>query len=214
MRVRRRPRPLRPREQVLGRRAPGGSFLHQVPSGAKVLVLALVTATVLLARDPLVSAGVVGVVLVAAVAAHIPLLMLLVLIRRLWLVLLVLVVLQLMLNDLLTGAEVLSRILACLLAAQLLLLTTEPADLVTVLRRILVPLRPLGVRPGRVALAALIMLRAIPYLADLFQLGGQQARARGLERDLRARTVPLLLGAVDHARNTGRALNARGIEEV
>lgn len=214
MRVPRSRRPLRPREQVLGRRAPGDSFLHRVPSGAKVLALALVTAVVLVLRDPVLSAGVVGLVLCTTALARIPLLMLLVLIRRLWLVLAVLAVLQLMINDPFTGAEVLSRILACLLAAQLLLLATEPVELVGVLRRVLAPLRLFGIRPGRVALAALIMLRAIPYLADSFHLGAQQARARGLERNLRARTVPLMLGAVDHARNTGRALNARGIEEA
>ncbi|TLP76873.1 CbiQ family ECF transporter T component [Nesterenkonia sphaerica] len=214
MRSRRRPRRLRPREQVLGRRAPGRSFLHRAPGGLKVLVLAIVTAAVLLIREPMVSLGVVVLVLVTAGAARVPLRMILVLVRRLWLLLTVLVVLQLMLNDLFTTAEVLSRILACLLAAQLLMLTTEPTELVGVLRRILTPLRFLGVRPGRVALAALITLRSIPYLADTFHLAGQQARARGLERDLRARTVPLLLGAVNHARNTGRALNARGIEEV
>lgn len=188
--------------------------MHRAPSGVKVLVLALVTAAVLIARDPLVSAGVVVLVFCTALVARIPLLMLLVLLRRLWLVLAVLAILQLILNDPATGTEVLSRILACLMAAQLLLLTTAPVELVGVLRRILAPLRLLGIRPGRIALAALIMLRSIPYLADSFHLGAQQARARGLERDLRARTVPLLLGAVDHARNTGRALNARGIDEA
>ncbi|NDK31050.1 CbiQ family ECF transporter T component [Nesterenkonia haasae] len=212
MRLRR--RPLRPREQVLGRRAPGDSFLHRAPAGAKVLVLALVTVVVLLLRDPLVGVAVVGLVLGLTLLARIPVLMLLVLIRRLWIVLAVLAVLQWILNDPATGTEVLARILACLLAAQLLLLTTDPVELVGVLRRVLQPLRFLGLRPGRVALAALIMLRAVPYLADSFHMGAQQARARGLERDLRARTVPLLLGAVDHARNTGRALNARGIEEA
>lgn len=214
MRVRRRPRPLRPRDQALGRRAPGRGFLHRAPTSAKVAALALLTVAVLLVREPLVSMGVVVLVLCTALAARVPLLMLLALIRRLWVVLAVLAVLQLLLNDPLTGAEVLSRILACLLAAQLLLLTTEPTELVTVLRRILAPTRFIGVSPGRVALAALIMLRAIPYLADQFHVAGQQVRARGLERDLRARTVPLLLGAVDYARDTGRALNARGIEEV
>ncbi|WP_120003087.1 energy-coupling factor transporter transmembrane component T family protein [Nesterenkonia muleiensis] len=214
MRARRRPRPLRPREQVLGRRAPGDGFLHAAPAGAKVAGLAILTLVVVLTREPLVN-GIIGVlILVTATAARVPLGMLLSLLRRLWVLLAVLAAVQLIFNDPQTAAEVLSRILVCLLAAQLLLLSTEPTDVVGVLRRILTPARIIGVRPGAVALAGLIMLRSIPYLADRFHLAGQQARARGLERDLRARTVPLLLGTVDYARDTGRALSARGIEEV
>ena len=214
MRVRRRPRPLPAREQVLGRRVPGNGFLHRSPAGLKVALLALFTALVLVAREPVVSAGGVVLVLLTALAAQVPLRMLLALLRRLWLLLLVLAALQLLLNDPLTGAEVLSRILATLLAAQLLILTTAPAELVAVLRVLLAPLRVLGLEPGRVALAALVMLRSIPFLADQFRMAGRQAAARGLERNLKARTVPLLLGAVEHARDTGRALSARGIDQV
>ncbi|MVT26605.1 energy-coupling factor transporter transmembrane protein EcfT [Nesterenkonia alkaliphila] len=202
------------REQVLGRRAPGNGFLHRSPAGLKVAMLALFTALVLVAREPVVSAGGVVLVLLTALAAQVPLRMLLALLRRLWLLLVVLAALQLLLNDPLTGAEVLSRILATLLAAQLLILTTAPAELVAVLRVLLAPLRVLGLEPGRVALAALVMLRSIPFLADQFRMAGRQAAARGLERNLKARTLPLLLGAVEHARDTGRALSARGIDQV
>ncbi|GFZ92160.1 hypothetical protein GCM10011359_21800 [Nesterenkonia alkaliphila] len=199
---------------MLGRRAPGNGFLHRSPAGLKVAMLALFTALVLVAREPVVSAGGVVLVLLTALAAQVPLRMLLALLRRLWLLLVVLAALQLLLNDPLTGAEVLSRILATLLAAQLLILTTAPAELVAVLRVLLAPLRVLGLEPGRVALAALVMLRSIPFLADQFRMAGRQAAARGLERNLKARTLPLLLGAVEHARDTGRALSARGIDQV
>ncbi|WP_150462787.1 CbiQ family ECF transporter T component [Nesterenkonia ebinurensis] len=214
MRVRRRPRRLRAREQVLGRRAPGSGLLHRSPAGLKVAALAVFTAVILVVREPVVSAGGVVLVLLTALAVQVPLRMLLALLRRLWLLLLVLIVLQMLLNDPLTAVEVLSRILAALLAAQLLILTTEPVELVGVLRVLLTPLKIFGVRPGRAALAALIMLRSIPFLADQFHQAGQQAAARGLERSLRARTVPLLLGAVERARDTGRALSARGIDQV
>ena len=40
---------------------------------------------------------------------------------------------------------------------------------------------------------------------------GDAARARGLERDPRARLVPLVVRSVAHARATGEALDARGI---
>lgn len=211
---RRRPRPLRARDQVFGRTAPGHGFLHRAPAWAKVLCLALVTLLVLVLRDAAVSLGLAVGVLLLATAAGVPPWTALRLLRRIWPLLAAVLAAQLLFNDLAAASEVLSRIVACLLAAQLLVLTTRPEELLGVFRTLVLPPRTAGLNPGRIALAGLIMLRAIPYLADLSHLAQRQAQARGLERSIRARAVPLLTGAVDYARDTGRALAARGIDEV
>lgn len=211
---RRRPRPLRARDQVFGRTAPGNGILHRTPAWAKVAVLAAVTVTVLILRSPAVSLGVVVAVLLLGAAAGVPPVKVLRLLRRIWLLLAAVLAAQLLFNDLAGAGEVLSRIIACLLGAQLLILTTRPNDLLGVFRTLVLPLRWVGLSPGRIALAGLVMLRAIPYLADLAHLAHRQAQARGLEHSIRARTVPLLTGSVDYARDTGRALAARGIDQV
>lgn len=211
---RRRPRPLRPRDQVFGRTVPGDGFLHRTPAWLKVLALAAVTVTVLILREPAVSLGVAVGVLVISAAAGVPPSTVLRLLRRIWVLLAAVLAAQLIFNDLTTAGEVLSRIIACLLGAQLLILTTRPNALLGVFRELVLPLRLVGLRPGRIALSGLVMLRAIPYLADLAHLAHRQAQARGLERSIRARTVPLLTGSVDYARDTGRALAARGIDEI
>ncbi|GAA1455468.1 energy-coupling factor transporter transmembrane component T family protein [Nesterenkonia lacusekhoensis] len=211
---RRRPRPLRPRDQVFGRTAVGDGFLHRTPAWAKVAVLAAVTVTVLFLRSPTVSLGVAVGVLALGATAGVPASRMLRLLRRIWLLLAAVLAAQLVFNDLAGAGEVLSRIIACLLGAQLLILTTRPHDLLGVFRTLVLPLRWVGLSPGRIALAGLVMLRAIPYLADLAHLAHRQTQARGLERSIRARTVPLLTGSVDYARDTGRALAARGIDEV
>lgn len=211
---RRRPRPIRPRDQVFGQRAPGSGFLHRAPAAAKVAGLAAVAVLVMVMRDPLVSLAVMGGVLLLARAARVPLEMLLVLLRRVWVLVAALLLAQVIFNDLPTAAEVITRVLAGVLAAQLMILTTSIPELLRVFAVMLRPLELVGVRTGRIVLAAMVMLRAIPYLADQFRVAEQQARARGLERDLRARTVPVLLAAVSYARDTGRALTARGVDEV
>lgn len=211
---RRRPRPLRARDQVFGRTAPGNGILHRTPAWAKVAVLAAVTVTVLILRSPTVSLGVVVTVLLLGAAAGVPPVKVLRLLRRIWLLLAAVLAAQLLFNDLAGAGEVLSRIIACLLGAQLLILTTRPHDLLGVFRTLVLPLRWVGLSPGRIALAGLVMLRAIPYLADLAHLAHRQTQARGLEHSIRARTVPLLTGSVDYARDTGRALAARGIDQV
>lgn len=213
-RPRRRPRPLRPRDQVFGLTAPGSSFLHRAPAGLKVAVLAVVLVAVIVVREPAVSLMTIMGVVVLAAAARISARLLLILLRRVWILLAAVLAAQLILNDPATALEVMTRVLAGLLAAHLMILTTPTQALLGVFRVIVAPLRLLGARPGRIVLAALVMLRAIPYLADQFHLAERQARARGLERNIRARTVPVLLAAVAYARDTGRALSARGIEQL
>ena len=177
-------------------------------------MLAAVTVTVLFLRSPTVSLGVAVGVLALGATAGVPASRMLRLLRRIWLLLAAVLAAQLVFNDLAGAGEVLSRIIACLLGAQLLILTTRPHDLLGVFRTLVLPLGWVGLPPGRIALAGLVMLRAIPYLADLAHLAHRQTQARGLERSIRARTVPLLTGSVDYARDTGRALAARGIDEV
>ena len=55
------------------------------------------------------------------------------------------------------------------------------------------------------------MIRAVPTTLDLARQTRDAARARGLERDPRARLVPLVIRSVAHARATGEALDARGV---
>lgn len=213
-RRRRRPRPLRPRDQVFGRTAPGSSFLHRVPAGAKVAALAVVLIVVLVAREFVVNTAVIGGVVVLATIARIRAGLLLSLLRRVWILLIAVLGVQLLLNDPVTAAEVITRVLAGLLAAHLMVLTTTTQELLAVFGILVSPLRWVGLAPGKVVLAAMVMLRAIPYLADQFHMAERQARARGLERSIRARVVPVLLAAVGYARDTGRALSARGIEQI
>jgi biotin transport system permease protein len=75
------------------------------------------------------------------------------------------------------------------------------------------PLRRLGAKPERVALAFSLVIRAIPTILGVARETQSAARARGLERDPRARLMPLVLRTVAHAQLTGEALSARGAGE-
>lgn len=202
---------MRRRQQFLGRYLPGDGWLHRTPAGAKFAGLAALSLVVLLARSPWVSLASLGLVLLLGTSARIPLRELVSPVRRVWLIVAFIVVFHLVFSDPVTALRVVSTILACVLAAGLLMLTTPVAVLLAVFAALARPLRLLGVDPDRVALTAALMVRSLPYLADLTAVTGDSARARGLERNLRARTVPVLLGAVKYATDTGRALDARGL---
>lgn len=210
----RRGKPLRARDQVFGQQVPGNSFLHRTPAGVKLACLAAALIVVMIMREPLVNLSMLLLVLVMAAIARIPAARLFGLLRRVWLLFAVILIAQLIFNDLASAAEMLTRMLAALMGAHLMILTTPIPALLAVVRVLVSPLRVVGLEPGKVVLAAMVMLRAIPYLADQLYLAQRQAKARGLERSIRARVVPVVLASVLYARDTGRALSARGIDTI
>lgn len=110
-----------------------------------------------------------------------------------------------------TGVEVAADLLTLVLAATVVTSVTPTDVLLDLLTRAVRPLRRLGVDPDSFALAVAIMLRAIPAIGELSAEVRDAARARGLERSLRAQLVPFAVRTVARARLTGDALAARGI---
>jgi biotin transport system permease protein len=185
---------------------PGDSWLHRTPAWTKLAGVAALSVLVLLTRDAVVNAGLLVLVAVLALSARLPLRELLAPVLRIWLIVAGVVVIHLWLTDWLTGARIASTILVCVLAAALLMLTT------TVVFEVLArPLGVVGLPSESVGLAAGLVVRSLPVIADLARVSGDAARARGLEASVTARTVPLVLGAVKYAQDTGRALEARGL---
>lgn len=102
------------------------------------------------------------------------------------------------------------NILAAVLAARVVTLTTPIPELLDALVALLAPVP--GVNEQRVALAVALMLRSVPYLIGSIDDARAAARARGLQHNPALLLTPVLLGAVAYAERTGEALSARGIE--
>jgi biotin transport system permease protein len=111
------------------------------------------------------------------------------------------------------GAEVVGDLFAMILAASAVTASTAVEDTLDTITWALGPLRRLGAKPERVALAFSLVIRAIPTILGVARETQSAARARGLERDPRARLMPLVLRTVAHAQLTGEALSARGAGE-
>lgn len=111
------------------------------------------------------------------------------------------------------GAEVVGDLFAMILAASAVTASTAVEDMLDTITWALGPLRRLGAKPERVALAFSLVIRAIPTILGVARETQSAARARGLERDPRARLMPLVLRTVAHAQLTGEALSARGVGE-
>lgn len=114
-------------------------------------------------------------------------------------------------GGLLRGYEVVGDLFALILAASAVTATTRSSDMLDTIAWALAPLTRFGVNTDRVALTFSLAIRMIPSIQDLSRETLAAARARGLERSPRARTVPLVLRTVAQAQLTGEALQARGI---
>ncbi|GAA2000848.1 energy-coupling factor transporter transmembrane protein EcfT [Brevibacterium samyangense] len=204
---------MKPRATLLGRYLPIDTWLHRAPPLLKFLVLAGLSVLVLAFRDLWLNLGVCTVVLGLGFSARIPARALFSALRAVWILVLALAVFHVLVNGIEAALDVTSTILVCVLAAGLVLVTTSLTELLGVFTALARPLAVFGVRPARVGLAAVLMVRSVPRLAGLARTARDSARARGIERSVRARTVPVVLGTVVHAQQTGRALEARGLDE-
>ena len=109
------------------------------------------------------------------------------------------------------GTEVIADLLALIFAASAVTASTRASDMLETISWALTPLGRFGVDTERVSLTFSLAIRMIPAVQDLARDAQLAARARGLERNFRARTVPLVLRTVSQAQLTGEALAARGI---
>lgn len=195
----------------LGLYQPGTTVLHRMTPGPKLIGLFVLGIAVLTVRGPWTGIGFLFFSLALALAARLSLRSMAKTLRSFALVAVLLLGFNAWQNGWNLAIEVVADLFALILAATVLTATTAVDDLLDTIVRGLGPFRRIGVDPERVGLAFSLMLRAVPGTLELAAETRDAARARGLERSLRARTTPLVLRVVARARDTGDALHARGI---
>ena len=196
---------------LLGLYRPGTTWLHRLPASAKLLGLLVASIVVVAVRGPTSGLAFLAVAVVLAAWSGAGLRLLFRTLRVFLVVAVVLTAYTAWQRGWERAVEVTADLLSLMLLATVLTVTTQIDEVLDAITRGLGPLRRLGVDPDRVGLAFALMIRAVPTTLDLARQTGDAARARGLERDPRARLVPLVIRSVAHARATGEALDARGI---
>ncbi|MEO6529953.1 MAG: energy-coupling factor transporter transmembrane protein EcfT [Specibacter sp.] len=196
---------------------PGASPLHRMPLAVKAAVLFVVA--VLALGSPIVSVrvGVVATTLtllsvvmahfVAGLGWH-----------RLWRAVRLMLVFLILIGGYQwwqhgpwVAWQVVAAIVATVLASNVLTSSTPVDELLDGLAAVVKPLARFGADPERFSLTVALMLRSIPFVIGAFGDVRDAARARGLERNLLARSLPVVIATVGYARATGEALAARGL---
>lgn len=192
---------------------PGSSILHRTPAGAKLIGLIVLGLAISLApREPAASVAALGLVAAGFVAAGWTVLRALP--RQLWItrwIVAFMVVTQLIFLTPLDAFVNTGRVLAVVLLAALLTLTTRSEDLLQALERGLAPLRHVGVDPRRLSLLLSLTISTIPAVADFARRVREAQLARGARLGPRV-VIPLLVMSLRHADEVADALAARGVD--
>ncbi|MFS2009041.1 energy-coupling factor transporter transmembrane protein EcfT [Azospirillum sp. CT11-132] len=190
------------------------SVIHRLPAGVKLGGLLLVTVAVLALPGAwgALAAGLIGTAVL--VAAKLPTGRVLAELRAPVIMLTLLFGFQ----ALLAGggweetAVALARFAALILLATLVTLTTRVMDMVDLFERLFGLLRPVGVNPAKMALMLALTIRFIPLLGEQVREVRMAQRARGVERNIAALFVPLLVKILTMADDLTAALEARGYD--
>lgn len=190
---------------------PGTSILHRLPPGPKLLALAVTAVAVsAFARDMWASSAVLFIVCALYALARMPWRVLVAEVWRLrWLVLVLGGFLCAFVSPSVAWAST-ARVVALILLAGLLTLTTRTGDLVAALRRALGPFRRCGVDVDAVATTISLVITMIPVVAGFAAELRDAERARNVHVGIRG-IVPLLVRTLRHADDVGDALAARGL---
>lgn len=109
------------------------------------------------------------------------------------------------------GIMLFLQILACVVAATLLTLTTRVSDLMDAFDRILAPLGKLGLPVSTISLAMSLTLRLIPLQVQAVREVLDARRARGASASVTAFGVPVIIRTIRRSRAMSDALLARGV---
>lgn len=197
----------------LGLYRPGGSLLHRLPAGAKLLLMVAAGAASVFLDHPWQGGLAVLVVLGGYLLAGFTLGTAWRQVRPLVWILGTIAVFHVVLGGWEQAAVFLGLVLSLVLLAALVTLTTRTTDMVDAVVRGLGPLRVVGVNPERVGLLLALGIRSVPVVVGLAEQVRDAQRARGLTASPRAFAVPLVVRSLRHADALGDALVARGADD-
>jgi len=195
----------------LGLYSPGSTWLHRLSPGWKILALAVLSVALTVWRTPAVALTALGVAVLLLLVSRAPLRQTARALLPVALVATLLGVFQWWSRDLSAAVAVSGTLLALVVLATVVTVTSPADRVLDTVVRAAGPLRRVGLSPEVVGLTVTLMLRSVPLLVELAWEVRDAARARGLERSPRAYLVPFVLRTVARAHRTGDALAARGI---
>ncbi len=132
--------------------------------------------------------------------------------KAMGLLLVLLFVFQVIYKDWTTGFEVIVRFISLIFLALLVSLTTKVSDMVSVIETWVQPLRRFGINPSKFSMVLSLAIRFIPLVSEKFNEVHEAQRARGLDTNIAALAIPLIIRTIRMASEVAEALEARSYD--
>ena len=197
---------------TIGLYAPGASALHRLPAGVKLGALVAASLALFAIPSTIVALAAVPVAFAVYLSTGLGLNRLIRELRGPALLLCFVFVFHAMAGSAEEGVAAVARFAALILLASAVTLTTPVSEMAALVERLLGPLEPLGVNPAKVGLAIALAIRFVPMIAEEYRQIREAQAARGLDRNLLALVVPLIIRTLKAADDLADAIEARGIE--
>lgn len=189
---------------------PGNSFLHRMSAGPKILILCL-SSIVILPVKSLTVVLLFGLIVVGLYASiRINWRSLLTTLKPLLPFLLIILLLHVWAGSAMEGAVVITRLLALVLLANLVSMTTLMADMMAAMQPVFQPLKYVGVNPRKISIAVALMIRFAPVIFASFESLQESWRARSSAKPRWHLLAPLTIQTLKLADSVGDALQSRG----
>ncbi|MGE2714519.1 energy-coupling factor transporter transmembrane component T family protein [Mycolicibacterium litorale] len=198
---------------VLGVYRPGGSPLHRLPAGLKLVALGGLIALMSVLVDSPAELGIAAAgVLVLFAAARMNAKDVVAQLRPVFWVVIFIFGFQLLFTDWRRALVVCGVLLLSVALAAVVTATTRTTDMLNALTRAMRPLARTGFPVEQVALALALTIRAIPLMVETVRQVDEARRARGLRFSPRIVVAPVVVAALRTADGFAEALAARGLD--
>lgn len=197
---------------MIGLYLPRDTFIHRLRPAVKLIFLAVCTTTLLMVSAlPLLLFFLLFVALLYRVA-KVPFNNILKQLKSMGVLLIFIFVFQVIFKGWVTGFEVILRFLSLIFLALLVSLTTKVSDMVNAIETWLQPFRCFGINPSKFSMVLSLAIRFIPVVSEKFNEVHEAQRARGLDTNIAALAIPLIIRTIRMASEVAEALDARSYD--
>lgn len=191
--------------------SPVETWAHRVRPGVKLALLAVWTLGIFWLQTPLTMALAFAAVLgLVASGGGVFLARSVVILRPLWPFIVLVGLWHLWTEDAPRGVVIVLRLVAAVMAANFVTMTTRLSDMIAVIERLARPLARLGLSPKVLALSMALVIRFVPVMGERLDQITEAWTARARRKPRWRVLVPTTLAALDDADHVAEALRARG----
>ncbi|ENN91029.1 energy-coupling factor transporter transmembrane component T family protein [Bartonella schoenbuchensis] len=191
---------------------PRDTFIHKLPPGVKLLFLTVCgTIISMVSSIPILCLFLLLVVLLYGIA-KIPLSNMVRQLKLMSLFLVFIFIFQAIFNNWLTGFEVILHFIILIPLASLISFTTKVSDMMNSIEAGLQPFRRFGINPSKLSMVLSMAIRFIPVVSEKFNEIREAQKARGLDTNIIALAIPVIIRIIRMASEVAEALEARSYD--